>query len=142
VIIQDADLEYEPEDYPDLLRPIVEGRAQVVYGARPLDGSGGRRLMDLGNRALTVVTNLLYGTHLRDMETCYKVIPTKVLRSFPLDCSRFDMEPEITAKLVKRGYRIEEVPIHYHPRAGGKKLTIWRDGLPALWALIKYRFVG
>lgn len=142
VIIQDADLEYEPEDYRRLLEPIRQGKAKVVYGARPLDGSGGRWVMDLGNRGLSVITNLLYGTRLHDMETCYKVIPADVLRSFPIECSRFDMEPEITAKLVKRGYHIHDVPIRYNPRAGGKKLSAWRDGLPTLWALIKYRFVG
>ncbi|MBI3970198.1 MAG: glycosyltransferase family 2 protein [Chloroflexi bacterium] len=139
VIIQDADFEYDPTDIPRLLRPIVEGKAQVVYGARPLDGSGGRRLLDFGNRALTIITNMLYGTRLHDMETCYKLLPTTLLRSFHLECSRFDMEPEITAKATRSGYRIHEVPIAYHPRAGGKKLSARKDGLPALLALLRYR---
>jgi hypothetical protein len=87
-----------------------------------------------------VLTNVLYGTHLHDMETCYKVLPTALLRSFKLECSRFDMEPEITAKVRRSGYHIVDVPISYHPRAGGKKLSARNDGLPALWALLKYRF--
>jgi len=143
VLIQDADFEYDPADIPRLLLPVAEGRAQVVYGARPLDGSGGRWLLDLGNRALTWLTNLLYGTRLHDMETCYKLLPTALLRSFALECNRFDMEPEITAKVVRSGYRIYEVPISYHPRpphAGGKKLSARKDGLPALKALLRYRF--
>ena len=139
VIIQDADFEYEPADIPLLLRPVTEGKAQVVYGARPLDGSGGRWLLDFGNRALTVITNLLYGTHLHDMETCYKLLPTALLRSFDLECSRFDMEPEITAKVTRSGYHIHEISISYHPRAGGKKLSARKDGLPALQALLRYR---
>jgi glycosyltransferase involved in cell wall biosynthesis len=143
VIIQDADLEYDPADIPRLLAPVLRGEAEVVYGARPLDGSGGRWLMDFGNRALTVLTNLLYGTRLHDMETCYKLLPTALLRSFDLECSRFDMEPEITAKVTRSGYRIHEVPISYHPRppgAGGKKLSARKDGLPALKALLRYRW--
>jgi glycosyltransferase involved in cell wall biosynthesis len=138
-IIQDADFEYDPADIPRLLQPITDGQAKVVYGARPLDGSGGRWLLDFGNRALSVITNLLYGTRLHDMETCYKVLPTALLRSFNLECSRFDMEPEITAKVTRSGYRIVEVPISYHPRAGGKKLSARKDGLPALQALLRYR---
>jgi glycosyltransferase involved in cell wall biosynthesis len=142
VIIQDADYEYEPEDIPRLLKPIVDGKATVVYGARPLDGSGGRTVMDFGNRALSVITNILYGTRLHDMETCYKLLPTALLRSFNLECSRFDMEPEITAKVTRSGHHIVEVPIKYHPRPpgeGGKKLSAQKDGLPALLALLRYR---
>lgn len=142
VIIQDADYEYDPADIPLLLKPVLDGTARVVYGARPLDGSGGRLVMDLGNRALTWITNLLYGTRLHDMETCYKLLPTELLRSFNLECSRFDMEPEITAKVTRSGYRIHEVPIRYFPRpvgAGGKKLSAQKDGLPALLALLRYR---
>jgi glycosyltransferase involved in cell wall biosynthesis len=138
-IIQDADFEYDPADIPLLLKPVTEGKAKVVYGARPLDGSGGRWVLDFGNRALSVITNLLYGTHLHDMETCYKLLPTALLRSFNLECSRFDMEPEITAKVTRGGYKILEVPISYHPRAGGKKLSARKDGLPALQALLRYR---
>ena len=142
VIIQDADYEYDPADIPKLLKPVVEGKAQVVYGARPLDGSGGRLIMDWGNRALTIITNLLYGTRLHDMETCYKLLPTELLRSFNLECSRFDMEPEITAKVTRSGHRIHEIPIAYHPRPageGGKKLSAQKDGIPALLALLRYR---
>jgi glycosyltransferase involved in cell wall biosynthesis len=139
VIIQDADFEYDPADVPRLLAPLLAGEARVVYGARPLDGSGGRWVLDAGNRALTVLTNLLYGTRLHDMETCYKLLPTALLRGFALECSRFDMEPEITAKVTRSGYRIREVPITYRPRAGGKKLSVKRDGLPALGALLRYR---
>jgi glycosyltransferase involved in cell wall biosynthesis len=139
VIIQDGDFEYDPADIPRLLAPVVQGRTQVVYGARPLDGSGGRWLLDFGNRALTVITNLLYGTRLHDMETCYKLLPLALLRSLNLECSRFDMEPEITAKVTRSGYRILEVPIRYHPRAEGKKLSARKDGLPALLALLRYR---
>lgn len=139
VIIQDADFEYDPADIPRLLKPLTDGTAQVIYGARPLDGSGGRWLLDMGNRALTVVTNLIYGTSLKDMETCYKMLPTALLRSFNLECSRFDMEPEITAKVTRSGYRIHEVPISYFPRVGGKKLSARKDGLPALQALLRYR---
>ncbi len=139
VIIQDADFEYDPADIPRLLKPIVDGTARVVYGARPLDGAGKRWLLDFGNRALTVITNILYGTHLHDMETCYKLLPTRLLRDFGLECSHFDMEPEITAKVTRSGYRIHEVPIAYRPRAGGKKLSARKDGLPALQALLRYR---
>ena len=139
VIIQDADFEYDPADIPRLLAPVVSGKTAVVYGARPLDGSGGRWLLDFGNRALTWVTNVIYGTRLHDMETCYKLLPTALLRSFRLECRRFDMEPEITAKVVRSGYRIIEVPIDYRPRTGGKKLSARKDGLPALQALVRYR---
>jgi len=142
-IIQDADYEYDPADIPRLLEPIVKGKATVVYGARPLDGSGGRLVMDAGNRALTILTNVLYGTRLHDMETCYKLLPTDLLRSFTLECSRFDMEPEITAKVKRSGHDIFELPISYYPRPpgqGGKKLSARKDGLPALMALLRYRF--
>jgi len=141
-IIQDADYEYDPTDIPRLLEPVVNGKATVVYGARPLDGSGGRFIMDTGNRALTVITNLLYGTRLHDMETCYKLLPTALLKSFNLQCSRFDMEPEITAKVRRSGHDIFEIPIRYYPRPpgqGGKKLSAQKDGLPALMALLRYR---
>jgi dolichol-phosphate mannosyltransferase len=142
-IIQDADYEYDPADIPRLLEPIVTGKATVVYGARPLDGSGGRFIMDAGNRALSILTNVLYGTRLHDMETCYKLLPTALLKSFNLECSRFDMEPEITAKVRRSGHQIFEIPIRYYPRPpgqGGKKLSARKDGLPALMALLRYRF--
>jgi glycosyltransferase involved in cell wall biosynthesis len=142
VAIQDADLEYSPEEFPQLISLICEGRADVVYGSRFL----GRHRVFLfthyaGNRFLTLVTNVLYNTMLTDMETCYKVMRTEVLRSFPLESSGVGIEPELTAKIFKREYRVYEVPISYDGRNydEGKKIT-WRDGLIALWVLLKYRF--
>jgi len=137
VVIQDADLEYDPNDYPKLIEPIVNGKAQVVYGVRDLRGQ--KLLFRLGNNFLTFVTNLLYGTQVGDMETCYKLMPREVMQSLNLRPSRFQIEPEITAKLLRKGYSIYEVPIWYKPRKA-KKLNPWKDGLPALWTLVKYRF--
>ena len=136
-IIQDADLEYDPDEYVKLLHPILQGEAEVVYGVRNLDGQ--KWLFRNGNRMLTSLTNVLYGSHLHDMETCYKLIPTELFRSLKIRCNRFDMEPEITAKLLRKGYRIREVPISYLPR-GEKKLSAWRDGMPALLTLFRLRF--
>jgi len=139
VIIQDADLEYDPNDYPKLLEPVLNGEAQVVYGVR--DTSAQKLLFSLGNKFLSLVTSLLYGAQVADMETCYKLMPREVMLGLDLQPSRFQIEPEITAKLLRRGYRIHEVPIWYEPReTHAKKLSAWRDGLPALWTLIKYRF--
>ena len=141
VLVQDADLEYSPEEYPDLIGLICEGRADVVYGSRFL---GRHRVFlfthYLGNRLLTLLTNLLYNTMLSDMETCYKVMRTEVLRSFALRSDGFGIEPELTAKIFKRGFRVYEVPITYDGRGydEGKKIT-WRDGIVALWVLIRYR---
>ena len=142
VIIQDADLEYAPEEYPDLIDLIVKGQADVVYGSRFL---GRHRVFMfthyLGNMVVTLATNILYNTMLNDMETCYKVMRTDVLRSFTLDSNGFGIEPEITAKIFKRGYRVYEIPITYAGRGydEGKKIT-WHAGFEALWVLLKYRF--
>jgi glycosyltransferase involved in cell wall biosynthesis len=142
VVIQDADLEYSPEEYPGLIDLICSGRADVVYGSRFL---GRHRVFMfthyLGNRLLTSITNVLYNTMLTDMETCYKVMRVEVLRSMQLDSSGFGIEPELTAKIFKRHYRVYEVPITYDGRGyeEGKKIT-WRDGFTALWILLKYRF--
>jgi glycosyltransferase involved in cell wall biosynthesis len=142
VIIQDADLEYSPEEYPELIELICQGRADVVYGSRFL---GRHRVFlfthYLGNRLLNIVTNVLYNTMLTDMETCYKVMTVGVLRSITLHSNGFGIEPEITAKVFKRGYRVYEIPITYDGRGykEGKKIT-WRDGFVALWVLLKYRF--
>ncbi len=142
VVIQDADLEYSPEELPSLIELICEGRADVVYGSRFL----GRHRVFLfthyvGNRIVTFLTNVLYNTILTDMETCYKAMRTEVLRSFTLESNGFGIEPEMTAKIFKRRYRVYEVPITYDGRGydEGKKIT-WRDGLVALWVLLKYRF--
>ncbi|MEQ1758983.1 MAG: glycosyltransferase family 2 protein [Vicinamibacterales bacterium] len=142
VVIQDADLEYSPEEFPQLIELICQGRADVVYGSRFL---GRHRVFlfshYLGNRLLTLLTNVLYNTMLSDMETCYKVMRVEVLRSMTLRSNAFDIEPELTAKIFKRGYRVYEVPITYDGRGydEGKKIT-WADGFSALWTLLKYRF--
>ena len=142
LLIQDADLEYDPEDWPKLLAPILRGKAQVVYGSR---FTGERKNMLvwhwIGNRVLSMVTNLLYNTTISDMETCYKLFDRKVLEGIVVQSDRFDFEPEITAKVLRRGFRIYEVPISYNGREfdEGKKIT-WRDGLGALRALVRYRF--
>ena len=142
VVIQDADLEYSPEEYPALIELICDGRADVVYGSRFL---GRHRVFlfthYLGNKLLTLMTNVLYNTILSDMETCFKVMRAEVLRSFRLRSNGFGIEAELTAKIFKRGYRVYEMPITYEGRgySEGKKIT-WRDGVVALWVLVKYRF--
>jgi glycosyltransferase involved in cell wall biosynthesis len=142
VVIQDADTEYSPEEFPELIELICQGRADVVYGSRFL---GRHRVFlfthYLGNMFLTQLTNVLYNTMLTDMETCYKAMRIEVLRSFTLDSNGFGIEPEMTAKIFKRGFRVYEVPITYDGRGydEGKKIT-WRDGVVALWVLLKYRF--
>jgi glycosyltransferase involved in cell wall biosynthesis len=141
ILIQDADLEYDPEDWPKLIAPVLKGRATVVYGSR---FTGERRNMLflhwVGNRFLSLVTNVLYNSTLSDMETCYKLISRSVLESLDLRAEHFDIEPEITAKILRRKIRIYEVPISYAGREihEGKKIS-WRDGFSALWMLLKCR---
>jgi len=141
VVIQDADLEYSPEEYPQLIELICEGRADVVYGSRFL---GRHRVFMfshyLGNRVVTLLTNILYNTMLTDMETCYKVMRTEIVRGMSLQSNGFGIEPEMTAKIFKGRHRVYEIPITYDGRGydEGKKIT-WRDGIVALWVLLKYR---
>ncbi|MBC8330941.1 MAG: glycosyltransferase family 2 protein [Anaerolineae bacterium] len=144
LLIQDADLEYDPRDYPKLLQPIEEGLADVVYGSRFL-GAPHRVAMFwhmLANKLLTLMTNILYDTILTDMETGYKVFKREVIADIPLHAKRFEFEPEFTAKILKRGVRIFEVPISFNPRDydEGKKIGL-SDAFEAVWALLKYRFI-
>jgi len=145
ILIQDGDLEYDPKEYPELLAPILTGRADVVYGSRT---RGGKPVRDFslvylwGNKFITFVTNLLYGAALTDIETCYKVFRADVIKNIQIRANRFEFEPEVTAKVLKRGHKIVELPVSYYGRdkVEGKKLS-WRDGIGALVALVKYRFV-
>lgn len=144
VVIQDADLEYSPMEFPKLLRPIEQGKAEVVYGSRY---SGRELLVDtfwhyLGNKVLTTFSNMLSNVHLTDMETCYKMMKADIFKNLSLECNRFGFEPEVTAKLAKRKCRIYEVPIAYEARRfdEGKKIG-WRDGIAALWYIVKYNLL-
>jgi glycosyltransferase involved in cell wall biosynthesis len=142
IVVQDADLEYSPEEYPELIDLIVRGKADAVFGSRFI---GRHRCFlfthYLANLFLNLVTNVLYNTTMTDMETCFKAVRAELLRSLDLKSDRFGIEPEITAKLFKRGARVYEVPITYEGRdySEGKKIS-WKDGFPALWTLVKYRF--
>ncbi|MBU0461268.1 MAG: glycosyltransferase family 2 protein [Nanoarchaeota archaeon] len=155
LIIQDADLEYEPQEYYPVIRPILEGKAKVVYGSRFLGKKQKKRnilfvkkhdkaysMAYFGGRLITWTTNLLFGTRITDEPTCYKCFRSDVIKNIKIDGNRFEWEPEITAKIAKRGIKIYEVPISYYPRTfeEGKHIN-WKDGIQAIWTLIKYRFV-
>ena len=145
IVIQDGDLEYNPEDFKRLIKPISEGKTKVVYGSRLLGEERGFNvpLHYIGNRILSLITALLYFRRITDMETCYKMMTKDVINSLKLKARRFDFEPEITAKIIKKGYKIIELPIVYNCRSfqEGKKIT-WKDGIKALYYLLKYRFTN
>ena len=145
VVIQDADLEYDPVDYKPLVQLILDNKADVAYGSRLTGSKPSRSFMFthlVGNKLLTLMTNILYNTTLTDMETCYKAFRAEFIKDVEIKSNKFDFEPEITAKVLKKGARLYELPISYYGReyAEGKKIT-WKDGFHAIFALIKYRFV-
>jgi len=142
ILIQDADLEYDPNDYPKLLEPILKGKANIVYGSRFLKKHRPKYYFYyLGNLALNLFISLLYQKRITDMETCYKVFKRDIIKNIRLKAKGFDFEPEITTKIIKKGHKIIEVPIEYRCRSfkEGKKIN-WKDGIKALWYIIKYRF--
>ncbi|MBT8405254.1 MAG: glycosyltransferase family 2 protein, partial [Gemmatimonadetes bacterium] len=145
VVVQDADLEYDPMEFPILLEPILAGKADAVYGSRFLGGP--HRVLffwhSVGNRFLTLLSNMLTDLNLTDMETCYKMVRRELLQSLPLSADRFGIEPELTARLAQSGARLYELPISYHGRsyAEGKKIG-WRDGVSAIWSILKYNLAG
>lgn len=156
IIIQDADLEYEPNEYHRVIKPILDGKAKVVYGSRFLarrqkqknirflkQHEKAYRMAYLGGRLITWATNILFFSKITDEPTCYKCFDAKLIKSFRIKGDKFDWEPEITAKLLKKGHKIREVPISYHPRTfdEGKKIN-WKDGVQAVWTLLKYRFIN
>jgi glycosyltransferase involved in cell wall biosynthesis len=141
ILVQDGDLEYDPNDYPRILEPIVQGRAKVVYGSRFLRGVRGMKWANwIANKLLTLTANVLYGANITDEATAYKAFARDAIGAVKLDCVRFEFCPEVTAKMRRLGYAIAEVPISYNPRGilEGKKIR-WQDGVEALWTLIKYR---
>jgi dolichol-phosphate mannosyltransferase len=145
-LIQDADLEYDPNDYSALLQPILDGQARVVYGSRilhPENKTHSALRFYFGGKLVTLVTNILYGSKITDEPTCYKVFKTPILKQLDLTCMRFEFCPEVTAKLLMRGVKIHEVPIRYYPRKpeDGKKIG-WFDGVEAVWTLFRLRFIG
>lgn len=146
ILIQDADLEYDPNEYKSLIDPIINGRAKVVYGSRRLKKDNKKYSgvsFYMGGIFLTFITNILYpSAHITDEPTCYKVFKADIIKNMNLRCKRFEFCPEVTAKVIKKGIKIMEIPISYYPRSveEGKKIN-WRDGIEAIWVLFKYRFV-